>query len=165
MYIHKLAVIDNIKMPKIKLFNKGDVILTNPEEGYWGIAVVLSEREKTERFHPQCHIAITPILSKSKIDISEIDTNELKPLVFQRVYALKNQEEFTKSEICIGVYTRRNKPNLEVIGKVNPESVYDGPLPFEPWYDLEVKWPVYGEPDNKLGSEAYITWLRSQNTI
>jgi hypothetical protein len=36
--------------------------------------------------------------------------------------------------------------------------VYDGPLPFEPWYDLEVKWPLYGDPDEYLGREAYIAW-------
>jgi hypothetical protein len=83
-------------MPKIKLFNKGDVILTNPEDGYWGIAIVLSEREKTERFYPQCHIAITSILSNVKLGIDDLDHNELKPLRFERVYALKNQEEFTK---------------------------------------------------------------------
>jgi hypothetical protein len=149
-------------MGKIKLFNEGDVILTNPAEGVWGIAVVLSEREKTENYHPMCHIAITPIIRKHKIEFSELKIEELKPLEFERVFALKNVEEFSKIETCIGVYTRRNKENIEIIGSVNPKVVFNGPLPFDPWNDLEIKWPLYGEPNKLLGREAYITWKRQQ---
>lgn len=152
-------------MSKIKLFNEGDVILTNPVEGYWGIAVVLSEREKTEDYHPMCHIAITPIISEHKIEFSELRIEDLKPLEFERVYALKNVEEFIKIETCIGVYTRRNKENIEIIGSINPKFVYDGPLPFEPWYDLEITWPLCGDTNESLGSEAYITWKRQQKEI
>ena len=149
-------------MGKVKLFNEGDIILTNPAEGFWGIAVVLSEREKTEKYHPMCHIAITPIICKHKIEFIELKIEELKPLEFKRVYALKNVEEFSKIETCIGVYTRRNKENIEIIGSINPKIVYDGPLPFEPWYDLEITWPLYGDTNESLGREAYITWKKQQ---
>jgi hypothetical protein len=149
-------------MGKVKLFNEGDVILTNPAEGFWGIAVVLSEREKTENFYPMCHIAITSIICKHKIEFRELKIEELKPLEFERVFALKNVEEFSKIETCIGVYTRRNKANLEVIGKINPKITYEGPLPFEPMYDLEIKWPLCGDTNESLGREAYITWKRQQ---
>ena len=152
-------------MGKVKLFNEGDVILTNPAEGFWGIAVVLSEREKTENFYPMCHIAITSIICKHKIECRELKIEELKPLEFERVFALKNVEEFSKIETCIGVYTRRNKENIEIIGSVNPKIVYDGPLPFDPWSDLEIKWPLNGEPTKLLGREAYITWKRQQTEI
>lgn len=152
-------------MGKIKLLNKGDVILTNPEEGFWGIAVVLSEREKTKNYHPMCHIAITPIIRRHKIEFCELKIEELKPLEFERVFAIKKVEEFSKIETCIGVYTRRNKENIEIIGSVNPEVVYDGPLPFDAWADLEIKWPLYGEPTRLLGREAYITWKRQQTEI
>jgi len=37
-----------------------------------------------------------------------------------------------------GIYTRINKINPEVIGSIEPSFVYDGPLPFEPEFDLEV---------------------------
>jgi hypothetical protein len=147
-------------MGKLKLFNEGDVILTNPAEGFWGIAVVLSEREKTENYHPMCHIAITPIISRHKIEFNELKIEDLKPLEFERVYALKNVDEFTKTETFIGVYTRKNKENFEVIGSINPKAVYDGPLPFEPRHDLEIKWPLCGEPTKLLGREAYITWKK-----
>ena len=109
-----------------------------------------------------CHIAITPIIRKHKIEFSELKIEELKPLEFERVFALKNVEEFSKIETCIGVYTRRNKENIEIIGSINPKIVYYGPLPFEPWYDLEITRPLYGETNESLGREAYITWKKQQ---
>ena len=149
-------------MGRIKLFSEGDVLLTNPEEGFWGIAVVLSEREKTEDHHPMCHIAITPIIRQRKIEFSGLKMEELKPLEFERAYALKDVEEFSEIETCIGVYTRRNKEGIEIIGSINPKIVYDGPLPFEPSHGLEITWPLYGDTDGSLGREAYITWKRQQ---
>ena len=35
-------------MGKLKTFSKGDVIRTNPEEGFYGIAVVLSDGKQLE---------------------------------------------------------------------------------------------------------------------
>lgn len=152
-------------MSKIKLLNKGDIIRTNPQEGFWGIAVVLSEKEKTPERLPMCHIAITSLLYQHKVEFEELKIKDLKPLVFERIYSLKGKEEFTKEEICIGVYTRRNKNNFEIIGSINPSFVYNGPLPFEPWSDLEVTWPLCGEPSETLGIETYITWERKKIDI
>ncbi|CAL2101513.1 conserved protein of unknown function [Tenacibaculum sp. 190130A14a] len=147
-------------MAKISLFEKGQIILTNPENGFYGIAVVLSETEKTPEFHPRCHIAITPLIFDRKVEFSELNMEELKPLEFERIYNLKTEEEFSKKEICIGVYTRKNKHNFEILGKVDPEKIYDGPLPFEPLTDLEITYPIYGDTENYLGREAYINWSR-----
>ena len=147
-------------MTKIKLLNRGDIIRTNPSEGYWGIAIVLSETEKTPESHPKCHIAITSLLYTFPITFNELNIDELKPMVFDREYELKEVTPFLRAEICIGVYTRRNKTNLEIIGSVNPALVYDGPLPFIPLYNLKITWPLYGDPDNSLGNEAYIAWKR-----
>ena len=153
-------------MAKNKLFNKGDVILTTPEEGFWGIAVVLSEREKTPEFHPMCHIAITPLIFQREIEFSELNVNELTVSEFDRKYTFEKQkrykpEPFIKREICIGVYTRRNKANLKIIGTIDPKIVYDGPLPFEPLYELEVTFPLCGDADRYLGREAFINWERT----
>jgi len=147
-------------MSKTKLFNKGDVILTNPEEGFWGIAIVLSEREKTENFYPMCHIAITSVIVQHEIDFNELINVDLKPIEFERNYNLKNRESFSKTETCIGVYTRRNKENFKIIGSINPNVIYNGPLPFDPIYGLEITWPIYGDADKYLGREAYINWKR-----
>ncbi|HEY0056902.1 MAG TPA: hypothetical protein VGB63_16245 [Pedobacter sp.] len=155
-------------MAKVQLFNKGDVILTNPEEGFWGIAIVLSEAEKTKESYARCHIAITPIISQEIIDFNQINIESLKPIEFERFYTFEKQKRkpkpFSKIETCIGVYTRRNKANLKIIGKIEPKMVYDGPLPFVPLYNLEIKWPVYGDSDKSLGSEALINWKRKNNT-
>lgn len=141
-------------MSKTKLFNKGDVILTNPNEGFWGIGIVLSESEEDLK----CHIAITPLIYKHEVKFDELDIRNLKPLEFSRKYKLENIEEFTKKEICIGVYSRKNKYNLNIIGKVDSTLVYNGPLPFEPWHYLEIKWPLCGFAENDLGREAYLNW-------
>lgn len=145
-------------MRKIKLFNKGDVILTNPEAGYYGIAIVLSEKEKTPESYPRCHIAITPLIYDREIKFEDLNLDEIKPLNFNRSYILKGTKEFTKTETLIGVYTRRNKNNFKIIGKMNPEKVYDGPLPFEPWDYLKVTWPLCGDSDESLGREAFLSW-------
>ena len=52
---------------KYQHFEKGDIIVTEPVEGYYGIAVVLDDGHRLEltpgRYScPMCHIAITPLL-------------------------------------------------------------------------------------------------------
>ncbi|WP_289663811.1 hypothetical protein [Flavobacterium panacagri] len=157
-------------MAKTKLFNKGDVILTNPEEDFWGIAVVLSEREKTPNFSPQCHIAVTPLLFQKEIEFSELNIEDLVPLEFEREYTFEKQKKkpkpFSRTEICIGVYTRNNKADFKIIGNINPEKVYTGNLPFEPLMGLKVTFPVCGHPEKFwLGREAYIVWQRKNSTV
>jgi len=156
--------------PASKLFSKGDVILTNPAPGFWGIAAVLSERGRTPDFLPMCHIAITPLLFQKEAFFSELDADGLVPLVFDRNYTFslekrksRKTEPFTVKEMCIGVYTRRNKVPFKIIGKTDPEAVYAGPLPFEPLYGSEVTFPLYGDAKKDLGYEAYIHWKRNNN--
>ena len=132
-------------MAKQKIFNRGNVILTNLSNGYFGIAVVLSDREKTSDHFAKCHIAITPILSEKEINFEDIELIYLRPFNMTVNYNLKNIAEFSTQELTIGVYNRKNKMNLKIIGNINPNLVYDGPLPFEPFYDLEIKCPVYGD--------------------
>ena len=144
----------------MKLLIKGDVIRTNPHEGFWGIAVVLSEKEKTPESLPMCHIAISPLIFQHKVAINEIYLNDLKPLVFERIFSLKKKEKFSRKDICIGVCTRRFKADSEKIGSIDSSIIYDGPLPFEPLSDIEIKWPLCGVPTDNLGKEAYFTWKR-----
>ncbi|MEI7510524.1 MAG: hypothetical protein WCJ62_13795 [Flavobacterium sp.] len=141
-------------MSKQKIFSRGNVILTNLSNGYFGIAVVLSEREKTSEFLAKCHIAITPLLSEKEIKFEEIDLKYLKPFYKTVNYNLKNIPEFSTQELTIGVYNRRNKMNLKIIGNIDPNLVYEGPLPFEPFYDLEIKWPIYGDFEESSANAA-----------
>lgn len=143
-----------------KILNKGDVIRTNPKQGCWGIAIVLSERDKTPEFHPMCHIAITPLIFEHEVTFDELKIEELNPLEFERGVRLKPGEEYSRRETLIGVYTRKNKTALDVIGRIDPSLVYDGPLPFSPDYGLEITWPLCGEISNHLGAEAVVVWRR-----
>ena len=144
----------------MKLLKKGDIIRTNPHEAFWGIAVVLSEKEKTPERHPMCHIAITPLIFQHKVILEEINIYDLKPLVVERIFSFKGKQEFSRNEICIGVYTRRYKADFEIIGSIDSTIIYDGPLPFEPFSELEIKWPLCGVPTNDLGRDAYFNWKR-----
>jgi hypothetical protein len=149
-------------MKNPNILKKGQILLTKPEKDFWGVAVVLSEREKTSDRLAVCHIAITPLIYNFKPCIEDIDFDLLKPLRFKRLYKLKDKEEFVREEICIGVYTRRNKINLEAVGQIDPIKVYNGPLPFDPIVDLEIKWPLCGDPIENFGREAYLTWTEKQ---
>ncbi len=140
------------------LLNKGDVIKTNPREGFWGCAVVLSEREKTKERNPDCHIAITPVIFQHDYDFAELDTSKLEIMEFDRIYRLKPNEEFTKKETLIGVYMRKVSIPINIIGSIDPTNIYNGPLPFEPWLGLKVTFPLCGEVTKYLGMEAVINW-------
>lgn len=145
----------------MKSFKKGDVIRTNPRDGYWGIAIVLSEKEKTEEFYPMCHIAITPLIYTHEVSFDELNTEKILPLEFKRMYKHIPDKTLFKMETLIGVYTRKNKAKLSVIGNIETGSVYSGPLPFSPDYGLEITWPLCGDVTQQLGSEAVVHYERN----
>ncbi|HEY6019512.1 MAG TPA: hypothetical protein VIY48_06315 [Candidatus Paceibacterota bacterium] len=145
---------------KKKLLNKGDLIKTNPKNGYWGCAVVISEREKTDESDPMCHIAITDVIFRHDYVVGEIDTSKLRAMEFQRWIRLKPNEEYSRTETLIGVYSRKIKVPINIIGSIDPTGIYQGPLPFEPNHGLDVKWPLCGNVTNSLGMEAVISWRR-----
>jgi hypothetical protein len=78
----------------------------------------------------------------------------LKPFYKTVNYKLKNIPEFSVYELTIGVYNRKNKMDFKIIGDIDPNFVYDGPLPFEPFYNLEIKWPIYGDFDEDSAKVA-----------
>lgn len=43
-----------MKSSKSVILNKGDVIKTNPQNGYWGCALVLDVQEHNDEFQPLC---------------------------------------------------------------------------------------------------------------
>ena len=143
-----------------KLLNKGDVIRTNPRDGFWGIAVVLSEQDNIGSPWPKCHIAITPLVFTHPVNFDEIVISELSVLEFVRGVRLKPNEEFSRMDTLIGVYSRQVIEPVTIIGSIDPSFLYNGPLPYEPWHYLEIKWPLCGKPNRSLGYEAVISWRR-----
>lgn len=148
---------------KISEFHKGDVIRTNPEEGFYGIAVVLDDGEKQELSpgrwsYPMCHIAITSLLFNYEVCMDDIDTASLKPMSFQTYFKRDDGERVPwREKICIDIYTTRNKANLLVIGNVDPTSIWDGNLSFKPSSD---GFHSCGYVSKSLGRVAYISWCR-----
>lgn len=152
-----------MKKKKYSLFNKGDIILTNPEEGYYGIAVVLDDGLKLEIepgkwSYPMCHIAITPLIFDFKPTMNDLEVSQLKPLVFMRCFALKDQPERYRDELLVHIYTNRNVLDLPIIGNIDPINVYKGKMSWEPEWD---KFHLCGDIGIHFGREAYIQWLRN----
>ena len=149
---------------KYNEFKKGDVIRTNPEEGFYGIAVVLDDGKKLEMntgklSYPMCHIAITPLLFRHEVTMEEIDIKQLHPMTFMMCFALKGKPEFYREELLVHIYTTRNVIDLPIIGNIIPTLVYDAELSWEPGGD---KFHWCGDIGNMFGREAYIQWLREQ---
>lgn len=145
-------------------FKKGDVIRTNPEEGFYGVAVVLDDGKRLEeqpgKFScPMCHIAITPLIYDYEITMDDINIDKLHPLIFQRCFSLKGKPEFYREELLIHIYTTRNIIDQPIIGNVVPNIVYNGELPWEPGGD---KFHWCGDIGAMFGREAYTQWLRNK---
>lgn len=149
-------------MRKYSLFSKGDVIRTNPEEGFYGIAVVLNESQKIEiapgkMSYPLCHIAITPLIFQHEVILDELDINKLKPLVFDSKFLREDGKTVSwVTETYIQIFTNRNKAHLPIIGNIDPSGIYDGELLFKPQID---RFHFCGDVKAWLGRAAYISYL------
>ena len=147
-----------------EFFRKGDIIQTEPEKGYYGIAIVLDdgtiiEYEPGNWSSPLCHIAITPLIFDHMVSFDELDYSSLKPLEFMRCFSLKGKPEFYKSELMIHIFATRNTLHLPILGTIDPSVVYQGELFWRPQGD-SFHW--CGEIGGHFGREAYISWRRSQ---
>ena len=143
-----------------KHFEKGDIIRTNPMEGYFGIAVVLETRGKTEKFNPMCHIAITPLMFKHEVSMEELDLETLKPLsIIRKLNYTKRGVEIKgeREDLLIDIYATRNKPELTVIGNIDPSGIYTEPLLWEPQED---RFHFAGTVTETLGIDAYNEWAK-----
>ena len=158
-----------MKKTKYKLFEKGDIVITEPAEGYFGIAIVLDDGHRREYepgkySYPMCHIAITPLIFNHRPKIEEIDKAMLKPLLFDRLALHKGMDVFLCTEIMVHIYTTRNTLSLEVIGKIDPSLVYQDDLPWDP-DSINHKCHLRGDISYMFGREAYINWARNNGMI
>lgn len=120
------------KMAQSSLFELGDVIVTEPAEGVYGVAVVLRLHEPEEGFLPMCDIGVTPFAFDHCPHMDEIDFR--RPDLFRRFRKLDYCEkddsyEGTVERITVGTYTRRNKAGFKVIGRIDPKYDLEKPLP------------------------------------
>lgn len=151
-----------MKIPN--LFRKGDIIRTNPKDGFYGIAIVLDDAEKTELSpgkwsYPMCHIAIMPYIFDYEFVIEDIANLKLEPLIFTQYQIINDEKKFLRNKICIDIYTNKNKSELPVIGNIDPTNIYTEELLWKPQFD---RFHLSGDPTRaNLGSEAYSNWNRN----
>ena len=148
-----------------KLFQKGDVIMTTPEPGYYGIAIVLDDAIPTEisprrMSYPMNHIMITPLIFTSPPSMEDIVSKSLVPLIFPTYFDNNGNLIYWRDELCISIYTNRNKANFQIIGTVDTSELYTDPLLWEPLSD---RFFLCGDVKNHLGREAYIQYCRDNN--
>lgn len=147
------------KTPKAKLLAVGDVLKTNPTEGYWGCAIVLTARDKIDRFDPMCHIGITTTIFRHDYDFRELDLSSLQILEFDRqIRVAPGTYAALRRETCIGIYSRKLNPSAVVIGSIDISSLAPRSLEFVVGNGADGGWPLCGPVKAHLGSEAVASW-------
>lgn len=139
------------------LLEIGDVIKTHPVDGYWGCAVVLTQREATEQFDPMCHIGITSTVLRNDFAFEDLDTSRFTILTMERRVRIDAETSATRRETCIGIYSRKRSP-LPVLGQIDPTSVFSEPLEFIAGNGADGGWPFCGGVTKSLGNEAVHEW-------
>lgn len=148
-------------MAKQKLLEKGHLIQTNPSEGYWGCAVVLSERDKTKDSDPICHIGITPFVFRHEFAIEDLDISHLSILktdTFIRV--APNKSEYLRTSYAIGIFTRKIKQSVKILDKVDVTNIFPDDLSFNIGDGTDGGWPMSGSISMNLGFEAVHEWRK-----
>lgn len=138
----------------------GDVIRTHPHEGFWGCAIVLADYPANESVEPRCHIAITPIVRRQSYRWEDLAGETLTVLEFLEYYRPTPDVKRFRTKTCITLYPNTKLPQLDLIARTDPGTVYGGPLsprvgpgPGE--------YPLGSRVDPTwLGIEAVITWRR-----
>ena len=145
---------------KIQRFEAGDILRTHPRQGYWGCAIVLSVREATEAFAPMCHIGISPFIALHEYAYRDLGVEDLTILSYDQGVRVGRNDYRARRVTCIGIYENRNRPSLDVIGAVDPASVYQRALTYEAGDGTDGKFPKCGSVEPSLGFEAVVEWRR-----
>jgi hypothetical protein len=133
-----------------RYIEKGDLIKSNPLDGFWVCSVVLTSRGKTNDFAPMCHVAITNAVFEH--DFSEEDIDWLNIRVIPVTTYLDVQPP------CIGMYASKVGKDIEVIGKMDVNRLYSHTLAFEIGNGSDGGWPQCGAMTKSLGFEAVHQW-------
>ena len=145
------------------MLKTGDILKTNPKEGYWGCAIVLKTRGKTKEFNPMCLVAITPFVFKHDYDINELDLSNLQVLYYDQRFCLSGKEPFTRPRIGIEITTRKINQYVDIIGNIDDVSnIYSNRLVFKVGDASSAKsgWPLSGPIDKFLGIQAVQAWRK-----
>ncbi|WP_415904412.1 hypothetical protein ACMXYW_13675 [Neptuniibacter sp. QD48_55] len=135
---------------KKRNIEKGDLLKSNPLDGYWVCSIVLTHREKSESYSSGSHVAITNAVFDHDFDLSEIDTDNLE------IIHTTNFEGYVVP--CIEMYASKLVNGIEVIGQVSSEHFYKHALEFKIGRGHDGGWPSCGPLKKSLGHEAVHQW-------
>ena len=154
------------RKPTRKHMQAGDLLKTSPVEGYWGCAVVLTHRGKTEEFAPMCHIALTQLVLRHDYAFEELDVASLEVLEFDRQIRIgPNEYASLRRETCIGIYASRLNANVVLVGTADPGQIYPAAPSWDVGDGTGNGWPLCGPVSASLGSEAVIAWRRVHDRV
>jgi len=147
--------------PRKNTLEIGSVIRTNPSEGFWGCAVVLSSYDGTAERYPVCHIGVTDFISTKIYDAAELDFSGIKILTYEPNLRVAPYEYVKMPpRTCIGIYTVTTATSVDVIKKIDPTEIYDRPLNMEIGDGTDGTYPLCGPVPDYLGQEAVVAWRR-----
>ena len=149
--------------PMDRQLRPGDAIRTNPQDGYWGLAVVLDLFAMERSTKEYVHIGITPVVRRHKFALEHVIADEIRILDFEKHYSPNPDLTLKKTVPSIYKYPNVHVSALEVIGYLSPCDVYSGPLSTHIGSDPGA-FPLTPHIDRYLGNEAVITWRRVHDT-
>lgn len=150
-----------MKSSKSIVLNKSDVIKTNPQNGYWGCALVLDVQEHNDEFQPLCLIAVTDFLSKEDFSFDQLPLKKLSVLNIERSLRVGEGRYCDGGkEVCIEIHTRRMKSGQEVIGRIENFPFKMPVLTYEVGDGKGLGYPLCGPITAILGYQAVIAWRK-----
>jgi len=129
---------------------KGDLLKSNPIDGYWVCSIVLSYRPKCDEFNAMNHVAITNAVFDYDFDLSSVDIDKLKI-----IHTNNNEGHLVP---CIEIHTSRLVKEIEVIGQLSADSYSPYPLEFKIGNGSDGGWPQCGPLKKSLGYQAVHQW-------
>jgi len=148
-----------------RLLEAGDVIRTNPRKVRWGCAIALTQRDKTPRLDPMCHVAVLTSVWREPfelVDLADFDLLVGASDVEIRVGVNKYRDH--RRSYWIGIYSRKVGPAVVVLGTIAPRSVWPDDLTFDVGDGSNGGWPMCGTIKPSLGYEAVTAWRKAHDT-
>jgi len=133
-----------------KEITKGDLLKSNPLEGYWVCSIVLSFQPKNDNNNAMSHVAITNAVFDHDFHIDQINVDAL------RIIHTQNNENSIAP--CIQINTSKLMKEIEVIGQLDVEPFYPHDLNFQIGNGSDGGWPQCGPLTKSLGYQAVHQW-------
>ncbi|MBP5436506.1 MAG: hypothetical protein J6Y30_00840 [Treponema sp.] len=151
-----------MKRRKPVILNKGDVIKTNPQKGYWGCAIVLDVQEHNDEFQPLCLVAVTDFVSREDFSFEQVPIEKLSILNIDRsVRVGKGIYCDDGKEICIEIHCRKMNSGQEVIACIDSFPFELPEITYKVGYGKGDGYPLCGPITEGLGFQAVIAWRKA----